>query len=471
MAFNWGEMAGGMAKTWNSGAIGGAINQSVATSREEDAVNAAAEKRDAALKALDAQRGATQGVEGGQVKQALPTQADGVDAVSGAASGGAQPISDAQYAARKQAIQTDYDNAKKQARIDYYKYRGMDAERMKAEDELAQSKWHQGMVDKYNRIVDGDPAEMKELVGYMNATMGNGSQLVQNEDGSLTLVGANGQPIQANFKPSMAQINSAFSNYYNAAKFFHDGNFEGMLDRSKAMQSMALGTRAADLADKKFDFDKLMANENVRLKMKELGLDEAKLRQTYEIFQLGMKNDNAQAAIKREFEAGENEKRRKFEAGENAKGRALDEKKAIMGHAKDMAVHEENVRHHKATEAIDTRKADAAIAAAGPKEKWKVKETQEGDFFVWDEKSGKRMRVDLRGQEIPDGFTGEEFAEELARVSNSGLTASVTRDKRLIYKVPGIEDEVFPSFAAAKKAKKQYEAEQKKTAIPTPKGR
>lgn len=400
MAFDWGGFAGGMAKTWNSGAIGGAINQTVAQGREEDAVKAATEKRDQALKTLDAQRVGQPNVEVKPV-QALPTQADnvGVDAVSSAGGNEMKPISDVEYEARKAAIDTDFSNAKKQARADYYKFRGMEAEQRKTEDELEQAKWHQGQVNFYKDVVAGNPQAVGKLVGYMNASMGDGTQIVQNEDGTMSLMGANGQPIQANFKPSLEQINSAFTNYYNTAKFFHDNDFEGMLDRKKTIQGMALGERAADLADKKFDFDKLMGNKNIQLKMEEVGLDREKMKQAWDIFTIGMANDNEQRALDREqaiklqkdrqdFTAGQSDTDRKWKTEESEKDRKFKTEEA------------EKERKFKAEEAANERD-------------WKTGENS-ADRASRESIAGEDRKVAIRGQDLRKAVDDARLAHDAA---------------------------------------------------------
>lgn len=444
MAFDWGGFAGGMAKTWNSGAIGGAINQTVAQGREEDAVKAATEKRDQALKTLDAQRGGQPNVEVKPV-QALPTQADnvGVDAVSSAGGNEMKPISDVEYDARKAAIETDFSNAKKQARADYYKFRGMEAEQRKTEDELEQAKWHQGQVNFYKDVVAGNPQAVGKLVGYMNASMGDGSQIVQNEDGTMSLMGANGQPIQANFKPSLEQINSAFTNYYNTAKFFHDNDFSAYLTNDAAIQKKALDARAADRADAELD-EKGRHNR-------------ASEALTAEGHKVTMRGQDIAAETTRRGQD--------ISAETTRRGQTL-------SHTGEMAKLGETKRHNEELEALEKDKLKQSL------EKLKadlgnvdITPNQEvGGFDIFNASGDRVAWQDQDGNTFPLGFPREQagaYGEVAKKVGARFKTQAVQTDRGITYKA-GFE---FPdgTWADTPEEAAQVYAETQPAAIPTPK--
>lgn len=317
----WAGVSEGL-KHWDTKAIGGAINQVYANHVEDKAKEEAKKKYDAQVAALQKEYAAGQEAQKAANStpqpRALPTQADGpatadtgVDAVSAPQQAAIKPMTQAQYEARLREAENTYKNDQSQARIDYYRARGMDAERIKAEDELKNTKFHQGMVKKYYDVVNGDPTATKELVNYMNASMGGGNQIAMNEDGTMSLL-QNGKVVQANFTPSRQQINDAFGSMYNMAKFVNDGNFDSMLDRTGKMQSMAIASRGDDRAERRLNLDTLIADRNFQARMKELGLDEQRLRQTFELFQ--QEQDRLDARQERQIAAT---------ADENAKNRAL----------------------------------------------------------------------------------------------------------------------------------------------------
>ena len=268
MGFNWGAFGQGLSQGLNEELVGNAINQGYAQHKQTEAEDAAKKAYDEGLQKLNSQYNrptmelgdperdkimANSGapelrVEGapesnaGQPAQAIPVsevnkskpyQPDVAVGQPGTTAG--RPMSQAEYERQYRALTNTYNNAKAQARIDYYRRRGDDANATKYEDELKNAQWHQGMVEQYYGIQSGDAKAMKPLIGYINATMGNGTQIVQNPNGGMSLVGADGKVLQQDFKPSMAQINEAFQNYYNAAKFFQSGDFDKTLVRDKAI--------------------------------------------------------------------------------------------------------------------------------------------------------------------------------------------------------------------------------------------
>lgn len=321
----WAGVSEGL-KHWDTKAIGGAINQVYANHVEETAKEAAKKKYDEQVAALQKEYAAGQEAQKAANStpqpRALSTQADGpatvdtgVDAVSAPQQAAIKPMTQAQYESRLREAENAYKNDQSQARIDYYKARGMDEERFKAEDELKNSKFHQGMVKKYYDVVNGDPTATKELVNYMNASMGGGNQIAMNDDGTMSLL-QNGKVVQANFTPSRQQINDAFGSMYTMAKFVNDGNFDSMLDRSSKMQGMAIAARGDDRAERRLNLDTLIADRNFQAKMKELGLDEARLRQTFDLFQQEQDRLDARQATQIAATAAENEKNRALTASE-----------------------------------------------------------------------------------------------------------------------------------------------------------
>ena len=100
------------------------------------------------------------------------------------------------------------------------------------------------------------------------------------------------------------------------AKFVNDGNFDSMLDRSSKMQGMAIAARGDDRAERRLNLDTLIADRNFQAKMKELGLDEARLRQTFDLFQQEQDRLDARQATQIAATAAENEKNRALTASE-----------------------------------------------------------------------------------------------------------------------------------------------------------
>lgn len=429
MAFNWGAFAGGMAKTWNPQAIGGATNQYIATKREEQAVQDAQGRRDKALQELDTSRNATQEANKGiQVSEAIPSDSSGVDAVSGAAPK-AEAISDNEYAARRRAIESNYQNDKAQARIDYYKFRGQDDKRMAAEDKLANDKWHQGFVEQYYKIMDGDEAATDKLIGFMNATSYDGSQIVRNQDGTMSLMGKDGKPIQANFRPTQEQINSAFTNYYNTAKFFHDGDMKSYLDNAAASQKLDLNKREAIRQD-------ATLAENTRHNKASEGLTASAQAET------ALHNRNTEQ--------------------NTVRGQTL-------AHVAAMAANETARQNNEANRALKMAELGQKQEAAN-KVKFTPQKMDNGTVQMVGSDGSMGARIDENGRFLPDGMSPEAFDAALGEAKNAGVGLSVNERGEAVYTVSGAPGVGFRTLDQAKKAQKQVqkEAKQKKTAIKTP---
>lgn len=433
----WAGVSEGL-KHWDTKAIGGAINQVYANHVEDKAKEAAKKKYDDQVAALQKEYAAGQEAQKAATStpqpRALPTQADGavtadtgVDAVSAPQQAAIKPMSKGEYEAKLREAENTYKNDQSQARIDYYRARGMDAERIKAEDELKNTKFHQGMVKKYYDVLGGDPTATKELVNYMNASMGGGNQITMNDDGTMSLL-QNGKVVQANFTPSRQQINDAFGSMYNMAKFVNDGNFDSMLDRTSKMQSMAIASRGDDRAERRLNLDTLIADRNFQARMKELGLDEARLRQTFELFQ--QEQDRLDARQERQIAAtaDENAKNRVLTASEgkadrdsrekinNATIAAADARQAaqIAATSKENALnrtHDAALQGQRldaaAKEGAADRKSRETIAAAGHAIESRKVDLDEKKYADSREAEARKLAMDAKGKWEQDAMTGE----------------------------------------------------------------
>jgi len=230
-----GGFGAGFAQTFDGAKFGRALNEGIADYREGKAIEAAEKKKAEAIKKLDTEKAlqnsqaeAIKNPSAGQTeRQAIPVQGAqsdlDVDVVSSAAINPAdaqrsQPMRQSTYDARMAQINDDFDNAKAQARADYYRFRGMTKEQEEAEKKLADMKFAQQFSGLHRNALDGDPEAMGQLVGYMNASMGNGMQIKMGDGGKMSLL-QNGKVIQADFVPTRAQIDQAAMGMYNTAKF------------------------------------------------------------------------------------------------------------------------------------------------------------------------------------------------------------------------------------------------------------
>ena len=261
-----GGFGAGFAQTFDGAKFGRALNEGIADYREGKAIEAAEKKKAEAIKKLDTEKAlqnsqaeAIKNPSAGQTEpQAIPVQGAqsdlDVDVVSSAAINPAdaqrsQPMRQSTYDARMAQINDDFDNAKAQARADYYRFRGMTKEQEEAEKKLADMKFAQQFSGLHRNALDGDPEAMGQLVGYMNASMGNGMQIKMGDGGKMSLL-QNGKVIQADFVPTRAQIDQAAMGMYNTAKFFKGGDLDSYLNRFSALQKTALAERADNRADR-----------------------------------------------------------------------------------------------------------------------------------------------------------------------------------------------------------------------------
>ena len=525
----WAGVSEGL-KHWDTKAIGGAINQVYANHVEETAKEAAKKKYDDQVAALQKEYAAGQEAQkaGNSTPQprALPTQADGpatantgVDAVSAPQQAAIKPMTKAQYEAKLREAENSYKNDESQARIDYYKARGMDEERFKAEDELKNSKFHQGMVKKYYDVVNGDPTATKELVNYMNASMGGGNQIAMNDDGTMSLL-QNGKVVQANFTPSRQQINDAFGSMYTMAKFVNDGNFDSMLDRSSKMQGMDLAERGDARADRRLDLDTLIADRNFQAKMEELGLTRDQMRQTLAIFQeeqdrldarqgreieaadrrqaIGIaatatENEkdrswrSGEAATDRTFKAGEAEKDRSWRSGESLKDRTWRTGEAATERAwksgeneKDRASREAIADRGYAIDARrvtleekkyqDEREAAARDMAEKTKGVWK-QDTQTGEYVLLGKDGRLYARQSPDGPVIPAGMDDTQYESFMKEAADRKLTPTLYAPEgeplMLVVELP--DGTISDDLEEAEAIWKEYERSQ--SAIPPQGGR
>ena len=261
-----GGFGAGFAQTFDGARFGRAINEGIADYREGKAVEAAEKKKAEAIKKLDTEK-ALQNSQAEAIKnpsagsmepQAIPVQGAqsdlDVDAVSSAAINPAdakrsEPMRQTTYDSRMAEINNAFENEKAQARADYYRFRGMTKEQEEAEKKLADMKFAQQFSGLHRNALDGDPEAMGQLVGYMNASMGNGMQIKMGDDGKMSLL-QNGKVIQADFVPTRAQIDQAAMGMYNTAKFFKGGDLDSYLNRFSALQKTALAERADNRADR-----------------------------------------------------------------------------------------------------------------------------------------------------------------------------------------------------------------------------
>lgn len=261
-----GGFGAGFAQTFDGAKFGRALNEGIADYREGKAIEAAEKKKAEAIKKLDTEKAlqnsqaeAIKNPSAGQTEpQAIPVQGAQsdleVDVVSSAAINPAdaqrsQPMRQSTYDARMAQINDDFDNAKAQARADYYRFRGMTKEQEEAEKKLADMKFAQQFSGLHRNALNGDPEAMGQLVGYMNASMGNGMQIKMGDGGKMSLL-QNGKVIQADFVPTRAQIDQAAMGMYNTAKFFKGGDLDSYLNRFSALQKTALAERADNRADR-----------------------------------------------------------------------------------------------------------------------------------------------------------------------------------------------------------------------------
>ena len=261
-----GGFGAGFAQTFDGAKFGRALNEGIADYREGKAIEAAEKKKAEAIKKLDTEKAlqnsqaeAIKNPSAGQTEpQAIPVQGAqsdlDVDAVSSAAINPAdaqrsEPMRQTTYDSRMAEINNAFENEKAQARADYYRFRGMTKEQEEAEKKLADMKFAQQFSGLHRNALNGDPEAMGQLVGYMNASMGNGMQIKMGDGGKMSLL-QNGKVIQADFVPTRAQIDQAAMGMYNTAKFFKGGDLDSYLNRFSALQKTALAERADNRADR-----------------------------------------------------------------------------------------------------------------------------------------------------------------------------------------------------------------------------
>lgn len=277
----WGGFGAGFAKTFDPVVVGKGLGEAVADYKEGKAVEAAEDKKKQAIAALDKERfqsGATtqQAIGNLDLKNAPQVDLSAVPNPSSAQNGPVtqgqaidpshvitpemtqgQPMADTTYDKRLQAINDSYDNDVVKARADYYRFRGMNKEQEEAEKKLENMKFAQQFGMLHKSALDGDRDAMGQLVGYMNASMGNGMEIQMGEGGKMSLL-QNGQVLQKDFVPTRAQIDQAAVSMYNTAKFLRGGG-----DFDKYLQNMA-SIKGLDMTDKKFALETAKFDEQRR---------------------------------------------------------------------------------------------------------------------------------------------------------------------------------------------------------------
>lgn len=291
-----GGFGAGFAQVFDGAKFGRALNEGIADYREGKAIKAAEQKKAEAIKKLDTEK-ALQNSQAEAIKnpnagsmepQAIPVQGAqsdlDVDAVSSAAINPAdaqrsEPMRQTTYDSRMAEINNTFENEKAQARADYYRFRGMNKEQEEAEKKLKNMQFAQKFGMLHKNAVDGDPEALGQLVGYMNASMGNGMQIKMGEGGKMSML-QNGKVIQENFTPTRAQIDQAAAALYNTARFLTvDGDFDKYMNNLSTLKTM-------DLADKRFALDEDKHKENMRHNKKTESTEDRKLDQAWAIAEM-----------------------------------------------------------------------------------------------------------------------------------------------------------------------------------------
>ena len=271
-----GGFGAGFAKTFDPVVVGKGLGEAVADYKEGKAVEAAEDKKKQAIAALDKERfqsgGTTQGPQvqlsqqdapqvdlsavpnpsagapGPQQQgQAIPPQ--GVVTAKDVAPG--NPMSDATYDRRMAEINNEYNNAKQQARADYYRFRGMNKEQEEAEKKLKDMQFAQKYTMFHKKAIEGDRDALKVLVGYANETMGNGMRIDLQDNGRMMLYQGD-KLVNDNFTPSRAQLDDMATRMYVNAKFMDGGSLSDYLSQQKEAVAITAAKRGMNLADDKF---------------------------------------------------------------------------------------------------------------------------------------------------------------------------------------------------------------------------
>ena len=276
----WGGFGAGFAKTFDPVVVGKGLGEAVADYKEGKAVEAAEDKKKQAIAALDKERFQSGGTpQGPQVQlsqqdapqvdlsavpnpsagalgpqqqgQAIPPQ--GVVTAKDVAPG--NPMSDATYDRRMAEINNEYNNAKQQARADYYRFRGMNKEQEEAEKKLKDMQFAQKYTMFHKKAIEGDRDALKVLVGYANETMGNGMRIDLQDNGRMMLYQGD-KLVNDNFTPSRAQLDDMATRMYVNAKFMDGGSLSDYLSQQKEAAAITAAKRGMNLADAKFDEQK-----------------------------------------------------------------------------------------------------------------------------------------------------------------------------------------------------------------------
>lgn len=402
----YGSFGAGFSQTFNPQIVGQAIASTYGAYKQGQAEDKATATRDAAIKQLEDEYAAGQGkgLESAIPQKVQPSSGadNGVDAVSGAAPKQYQPMTRETYALKKQAINDAYDNDMNMAKAVFLRNSGQWDKAEAMEKQVKQDRFRQGMVNFYGRVKNGDPEALKEFSGYLNMTMGDGQQISVNNDGTMSVT-VNGKVVNPNFRPSMAQINAAFTNYANNAQFFYDNDFNGFLDRNLSIGKAALDREKFAETKRATGVQEGLQRADLELKNQKFKADEA---------QRGVTN----AQKNRELDLVE--KKTKADIKNNEDKRALELQKYLSG------------QELERLKIADQQERTAILKAASDREAQADAEKHELTY-VTDPTTGKKTLEDpithqtlgepVDGQLVIAGYTPQQVNKMVQEAAKAGV--------------------------------------------------
>ena len=232
--------------SFDTRAIGNAINQGIADYKKDQALDIAKSEKAKSVKALDEQ---------------FKNGTDG------------QKMTQEQYNTKLRAIDDTYNNAVGQADVDYYKFRGDEEERAKAEKSLRNAQWAQNMTNFREKAMSGDPEALKRLVAFSNTQLGDGGRYELTDNGTLTQFGADGNVVQSGIKVSPEMVDNSFRSLALYEKFRRDSDLDSYLSGTLDLNREARAN--AEFAFKRDEAVRDQKNVNARM-----ALDRAKFAHT-----------------------------------------------------------------------------------------------------------------------------------------------------------------------------------------------
>ena len=406
----YGSFGAGFGSTFNPQIIGQAIASTYGAYKQGQAEDKATATRDAALKQLEDEYAAGQGKG---LEKAIPQKVqpsagpdNGVDAVSGAAPKQYRPMSRETYTLKKRAINDAYDNDMNMAKAVFLRNSGQWDKAEAMEKQVKQDRFRQGMANFYGRVKSGDPEALKEFSGYLNMTMGDGQQINVNDDGTMT-VSVNGKVVNPNFKPSLAQISTAFTNYANNAQFFFDNDLNGFLERNLSMDKAALDREKFAETKRATGVAEGIAKGEFGLKKQKFAADEA---------QRGITN------AQKDKEIGLQEKKLEADIKDSAEKRALELQKYLSN------------REIELYKVGDTKERTKILQAAAEREAQAFAEAHELKYET-DPNTGKSNLIDpiskqilgeyVDGQLILSGYNANEVNRMIQDAKKAGIDMTV----------------------------------------------